>query len=63
MFARIAQSEPHFKVWLEAELSAATEILISNAHEPQIRQAQGRAQQLRKTIAMLTPTARRAANP
>lgn len=60
MFSRLAQNEPHLKVWLEGELAGAYNTLVCNQSEPQIRQAQGRAQLLRELLKLLTPAAKAA---
>lgn len=57
MFARLAQNEPHLKVWLEGQLAGVHDLLISNVNETQLRQAQGRAQTLRELVKLLDSAA------
>lgn len=52
-FARIAASEPAFKAWLEAERTEVFQQLASCIAEPQLRQAQGKAQFLEQLLERL----------
>ena len=63
LFARLAQNEPDLKSWLEGELAEATQVLIQNADEVQVRRAQGKAQHVERMLRLLDPRAAKRTTP